>query len=542
MIRLHQLRLPLDVAATPETLAALCAERLRLPPSAIESVTLYRRSVDARDKGDLHFALSCDARLTPAARSREAALLRRFRPNEAALLPEAELDADAFHLPVRPWPDEARPVVVGAGPAGLFCALGLALRGARPLLVERGKPVEQRALDVEALMARGDLNPESNVLFGEGGAGAFSDGKLTCGLNAPLLRTVLRTLTACGAPEDILYDARPHVGTDVFRRVLVRLRERLAGLGCELRFQTRLEGLKLRDGALCGVELHALDDPLAAPEGFAASRCYLAIGHSARDTYRRLHEQGLAMEPKPFALGVRIEHRQRVIDRAQYGELYTHPALPPADYKLNAPTPDGRGVYSFCMCPGGQVIAAVNERGGLNVNGMSDRARDGENANAALLVGVRPADYGSDHPLAGVAYQERYEQLAYRLHGGFRAPCQRVEDFRQSRASAGFGDVQPSYRPGVEPSDVAACLPGYAADDLRLALPLLGRRLRGFDSPDALLTGVETRSSAPVRLPRDPVTGQGSIAGVYPLGEGAGYAGGIMSAAMDGLAAALREA
>ncbi len=538
VIRLHQLRLPLDVPADAQTLAALCAERLRVPPEAIAGAALCKRSVDARDKRDLHFALSCDVRLAPAYKSREAALLRRFRPNEAALTPDAAPEGDAFALPVAPWPGGPRPVVVGAGPAGLFCALGLALRGARPILLERGKPVEARALDVEALCATGALDPESNVLFGEGGAGAFSDGKLTCGLNAPRMQTILRTLVACGAPEDILYDTRPHVGTDVLRGVLAALRQRLISLGCEPRFQTRLDGLRISDGRLTGLRVRRADG--GAAETLDAERCYLAIGHSARDTYAMLRDAGLAMERKPFAIGVRIEHLQSEIDRAQYGALCLHPALPPADYKLSAPTPDGRGAYTFCMCPGGRVIPASQEDGCLNVNGMSDRARDGRNANAALLVGVRPDDYGSAEPLAGVAFQRRWEQAAYRRLGGLRAPCQRVEDFLAGRPSAAFGDVLPSYRPGVEPSELAGCLPDFALDDLRLALPLLDARLRGFAHPDALLTGVELRSSAPVRLLRDPDTGQGSIGGLYPLGEGAGYAGGIMSAALDGLGAALR--
>ena len=537
VIRLHQLRLPLDVPADPDTLIALCAERLRVPPSAVEAATLCKRSVDARDKADLHFALSCDMRLAPSARAREAALLRRFRPNEAAQLPELA-ETDAFHLPVAPWTGAQRPIVVGAGPAGLFCALGLALRGAKPLLLERGQPVERRAWDVDALLRGDGLNPESNVLFGEGGAGAFSDGKLTCGLNAPHLRTVLRTLVACGAPEDILYDTRPHVGTDVFRRVLANLRARLQALGCELRFGARVEGLSLQSGALTGVLAREGDS--AAPTPIPADRCYLAIGHSARDTYAMLRGAGLAMQPKPFAVGVRVEHLQSAIDRAQYGALCGHPALPPADYKLNAPTPDGRGAYTFCMCPGGVVIPAMTEADCVNVNGMSDRARDGRNANAALLVGVRPDDYGADDPLAGVEFQRRWERAAFRAAGAQGAPCQRVEDFLARRPSAGFGEVLPSYRPGVALGSLDGCLPDFVLDDLRLALPLLDRRLRGYAHPDALLTGIETRSSAPVRLTRDPITGEGSIRGLYPLGEGAGYAGGIMSAALDGLNAALR--
>ena len=538
MFRLHQIKLPLALAAACDEplLRRLAAQRLGIAEAEIAHAAISRRSVDARDRGEVHFTLTLDVRLAHPAS--EAALLRRFRPNEAAPVSDDQaLSRDVFALEASPYPaGRPRPVVIGAGPAGLFCALGLAVRGARPVLVERGKPVEARARDVAALEREGVLDPESNVLFGEGGAGAFSDGKLTCGLSDPLIRAVLQTLVTCGAPEEILISARPHIGTDLLRGVLTQARQRLLALGGEVLFGHKAVGLVLRDGQVAGVRL------VRAPGGDAftldTDAAYLAIGHSARDTYAWLQALGVPMQAKPFAIGVRIEHPQALIDRAQYGAAAGQAGLPPADYKLNVPTPDGRGAYTFCMCPGGQVINASSEAGLHNVNGMSLHARGGENANAALLVGVSPADYGSPDALAGVALQRSIERAAFALGGGYLAPCQRVEDFLARRPTKAFGGVRPSYRPGVFPGDVAACLPAFLSDALRGALPRLGQRLRGFDAPDALLTAPETRSSSPVRLLRDERR-QSALRGLYPLGEGAGYAGGIVSAAVDGLRAAL---
>ena len=539
MLRLHQLVLPLDGAARfdADKLRRLCAARLRVPESRVAFAKVQKRSVDARDKGNVHFSLTADVLLSDADARAEAAVAAKFKPNQVAVVAGSpnEEAADVFHLAHEPWPRTAsRPIVVGAGPAGLFCALALAVRGARPILLERGQPVEKRAGDVESFESGAPLNPESNVLFGEGGAGAFSDGKLTCGLNSPHIRTVLQTLYACGAPEDILTAQRPHIGTDELRVVLTHIREKLLALGAEVRFGHTLTGLVLRGGRVAAARvLHE-----GAEEELAAGRVFLAIGHSARDTYQWLYELGLPMQQKPFAVGVRIEHGQSMVDRSQYGRAAGHPALPPAEYKLNAPTPDGRGVYTFCMCPGGRVICAASEPDGLNINGMSLHARDGENANAAVLVGVRPEDFGSGHPLAGVAFQRGIERAAHHAVGGFRAPCQRVGDFLAGRESAAFGEVQPSYRPGVTPGDVRCCLPEFVVGNLRLALPLLGRRLTGFDTPDALLTAPETRSSAPLRMLRNGRR-ESPLSGLFPLGEGAGYAGGIISAALDGLAAGM---
>ena len=432
-----------------------------------------------------------------------------------------------------PYLSSLQPLVVGAGPAGLFCALTLAQRGAKPILIERGQPVEQRILHVTAFETQGLLNPESNVLFGEGGAGAFSDGKLTCSLNHPHIVTVLQTLVACGAPKDILSAQKPHIGTDMLRKVLVQLRQKLITLGVAPRFGHCLTGLRLREGRVVA----ALVTHEGREDVLETDAVYLAIGHSARDTYTWLHSLGIPMQAKPFAIGVRIEHLQSEINKVQYGKSWPHPALPPAEYKLNMPTPDGRGVYTFCMCPGGSVVGAIHEPDTLNVNGMSLLARDGPNANAALLVGVRPADCGHSRPLAGLGFQRCMEEAAFALTGSFTVPCQRVGDFLQNNPSKSFGEVLPTFRPRVFAGDVSLCLPDFVTTGLRYALPRLGRLLRGFDHPDALLTGPETRSSSPVRLLRNEQR-ESPISGLFPLGEGAGYAGGIISAALDGIAAA----
>ncbi len=536
MLRVHQLRVSLDEKAALDE-PALCRaveKRLRLQRGDALSARVVKWSVDARDKGDVHFAATVDAALRT--KELEARTAARLRPNEAALVEEK---------PAAPLPPfrraKVRPVVVGMGPAGLFCAWQLAKRGDPPLLVERGKPVESRAEDVARFRQTGALLPHSNVLFGEGGAGAFSDGKLTCGLGSARIREVLEIFVSCGAPEEILVSQRPHIGTDVLRGVLQSMRRRLAEMGCDIRFETRLADIDVRDGALRAV---TIENGFGARETLACERLFLAIGHSARDTYEMLKNRGVRMERKPFAVGVRIEHPQAMIDRAQYGRACGHPALPRAEYKLNAATPDGRGVYTFCMCPGGEVIGAISEDGGVNVNGMSLHARDGENANSAVLVGVRPEDYqhlAPDDPLSGVMLQRQIERAAFvAAGGGYRALCQRVDDFLLRRCSSALGEVRPSYRPGVTLGELDACLPPFVCQNLRLALPLLGKRLRGFDRPDAVLTGPETRSSSPVRLCRRENGQSENVVGLYPIGEGAGYAGGITSAALDGLNAADR--
>lgn len=527
MLLLNGIKLPLEHDQL--LLADLCAKRLGCPREVLRRVQLLRRSVDARDKRDVHLVVS--ALVTLDDEEAETALLAACRSKQVSLYRPKELPA----LPKAPAAGP-RPLVVGAGPAGLLAALTLARAGARPILVERGRPVEERAADVARFLAGGGLRENSNTLFGEGGAGAFSDGKLTTGTKSPFIPGILRDFVRFGAPEEILTDAKPHIGTDRLLPMLQALRAQLLTLGAEIRFSTCLTGLVLRDGALRAA---VLEGPEGAYE-LEAEHLLLCIGHSARDSFAFLHRLGVAMEQKPFSMGVRVEHPQTLIDRAQYGGFAGHPALGAADYKLFCHLKGGRGVYSFCMCPGGRVIPATAEQGLLCVNGMSAYARDGENANAALLVGVEPADFGAADPLAGVRLQQKYEALAFREGGGdFRAPAMRMENFLRGGDTLGFGQVTPSYRPDVTPGDLNACLPPYVTEALRAGIAAFARQLKGFDLPDAVLTGVETRSSSPLRLPRGQDLQSLSVRGLYPVGEGAGYAGGILSAAADGVRCAL---
>ncbi len=520
MLRFTGLKAPLDY--TEEKLRSLLLKKLSLNASQLLSFRLIRRSIDARDKADVHFVLTLDLVL----KDENAALKRNKSLTRAA---------DPVSPPLPRSVLKTRPLVVGAGPAGLFCALTLAKAGAAPILIERGKPVEERTEDVNRMSGEGILNPDSNVQFGEGGAGAFSDGKLTCGIKSPWIREVLETFVVHGAPESILTDQKPHIGTDRLKGVVSSIREEIKALGGTVRFETRLERLILRAGRVAGAEVvHG-----GIVEEILTDSVLLCIGHSARDTVQRLFTDGIRMEQKSFAMGVRIEHPRELIDRSQYGSFAGHPALGAASYKLACHTRDERGVYTFCMCPGGHVIAAASQEGGVVTNGMSYHARDAENSNAALLVGVRPSDFGDDHPLAGFIMQREIERAAFRAGGGnYRAPAQRVEDFLKDQASTAFGDVRPSYRPGVVPADLRAVLPGFIAEDLKTGIRAMGRQLKGFDMPDAVLTAPETRSSSPVRIRRDKTGQAEEISGLFPVGEGAGYAGGIVSAAVDGITAA----
>ena len=518
MLKIENLRLP--PGAGPEALAQAAAKALRAPPEAVRRLEILRRSIDAREGVAVIYTVS-------AALENETAVLRRCR-NKKVHRFEQEPD---YHPPEPRLPPDIRPVVVGAGPAGLFAALVLALAGQEPILLERGRPVEARKADVEKFWSTGELDLTSNVPFGEGGAGAFSDGKLNTGTRDPRHRFILRTLAAAGAPEDILIDAKPHIGTDYLYITLQNLRKTLLSLGTDIRFEARLTDLRTENGVLKGI---AVEGPEGAYE-LPCQSLILAPGHSARDTFAMLYQRGVQMEAKPFAVGVRIEHRQADCDAAQYREYAGHPGLPAASYKLACHLPNGRSVFSFCVCPGGKVVAAASEAGQVVTNGMSEFARAEENINGGLLVNVTPEDFGSSSPLAGIEFQRRMEAAAYTLGGvGCRAPAQRVEDFLKTRASAGPGRVRPSYRPGVVWTDLRQCLPPFVADALAEALPILGRKLQGFDASDAVLTAVESRSSSPVRIPRDD-SGQANIQGLYPCGEGAGYAGGILSAAADGM-------
>jgi uncharacterized FAD-dependent dehydrogenase len=520
VIRVFEVRLPLEHDET--AVRAALVERLGIPGTELLEWRVARRSVDARKKDRVLIVYLLDVRVADP-----AAVLSRSAPGKLEPAPEYRYE------PPAPGTERlaAPPIVVGSGPAGLFAALLLAESGYRPLLLERGRPVERRTADVAALVDRGDFDPESNVVFGEGGAGTFSDGKLYTLIGDERRHKVFAELAACGAPQQILVSAKPHIGTDNLRRVVPALRNRILAAGGEVRFGQRVTDVVVEAGAVRGVSV-------AGAGTLPAAAVVLATGHSARDTYAMLHARGVALAPKPFSLGVRIEHLQQRVDRAQYGPAAGHPRLGAAEYKLVHHGADGRSVYSFCMCPGGEVVPAASEADGVVTNGMSRFARDGRNANSALLVGVRPEDFGDAHPLAGLEFQRRWERAAFALGGGgHAAPVQRLGDFLAGRPSERVGAVTPTYRPGWLPADLARCLPAFAVRALIDALPALERKLRGFADPDALLTGVETRSSSPVRVLRN-ADGEASLAGLYPAGEGAGHAGGIVSAAVDGLRAA----
>ena len=523
MLRLSNLKA--DIHTDVSALLAIAAKKLRIPPSEITHFEIARKSIDSRDRDDIKAVYSVN--FAVAASAAERRLLKNRNVSKAV--------TREYNVPsARPL--SSRPIVVGAGPAGLFAALVLAMAGLEPIVLERGKPATQRALDVERFHLGRVLDENSNIQFGEGGAGTFSDGKLTTGIRDERIGFVLRQLVDCGAPEEVLYLAKPHIGTDKLVLVVSNLRRKAESLGAQFYFGARLTGFDAPNGQLTRLNYVDSDGQALSADTHAL---ILAIGHSARDTVETLWRHGVRMAPKPFAVGVRIEHSQRMIDAARHGRFAGDPALGSADYKLSHRLPNGRGVYTFCMCPGGLVVAASSEPGGVVTNGMSFYSRALENANSALLVSVTPGDFDSGdevHPLAGVEFQRRLEQRAFSLGGSnYNAPVQLVGDFLSGRVSREIGGIAPSYRPGVTPANLADCLDPFIVDSLRVGILEMDKKIPGFADPEAVLTAVESRSSSPVTIVRDPKSLQSNILGIFPCGEGAGYAGGIISAAVDGI-------
>lgn len=516
MILITNLKLPLDTDFN-NLLPAVKSLR-GLKGFAVESVSLYRKSVDARKKEDVHFCCS----LLVSLKSGEEKAVKVLK--NAKLFCEPE-----YNFPTASYQPKNRPVVVGFGPAGIFAAYTLAKAGLRPIVLERGADIDRRNRDVQSFWQGGKLDPESNVQFGEGGAGTFSDGKLTTGIKDIRCRTVLKIFHENGAKKEILTDAKPHIGTDVLSVVIKNIRRQLLSMGAEIHFLSRLEALHFEDGRLTAIDVKGEN----GLDTLACDRLILAVGHSARDTLAMLKENEIEMIRKPFAVGVRIEHRQDKINRALYGGAASHPALAAADYKLAVHLANGRGVYTFCMCPGGQVVNASSEEGRVAVNGMSLSARDGENANSAVLTEVLPTDLAGDDLLAGVEFQRGIEAAAYRLTGGKGVPVQTLGGYLYGK------DCEPGVTPTVLPravfADVSSVFPAFINTSLKEGITALGKKLPGFSDPDAVITAPETRSSSPVRILRDETLQSVSLRGLYPCGEGAGYAGGIMSAAVDGI-------
>ncbi len=526
MLRLTEIKLPLD--HQPEALPAAVAAYLGLPPAALLSCTVFKRGWDARKRSAIQLVYAVDVEVVD-----EAALLAERKDD-----PRVRPAPDAAYHPVAHAPANAatqRPVVIGAGPCGLFAALILAEMGFRPIILERGKVVRERTKDTWGLWRRSILDPESNVQFGEGGAGTFSDGKLWSGIKDPhqLGRKVLTEFVAAGAPPEILVDAKPHIGTFRLVTMVESMRAKIEALGGEYRFGARVVDLDIATTASGAREVRGVH--LADGSSIATSHVVLAVGHSARDTFALLHERGVYLEPKPFSIGVRIEHPQSVIDTCRFGTFAGNEILGAADYKIVHHSKTGRSVYSFCMCPGGTVVAAASEPGRVVTNGMSQYSRRERNANAGIVVGITPEDYPGD-AMAGIAFQRHWEERAFVAGGSnYFAPAQRVGDFLAGRASTSLGSVVPSYKPGVTPADLSQCLPDYVTSAIRDALPAFERQLRGFSMADAIMTGVETRTSSPLRIKRDDVMQSLNTRGLYPAGEGAGYAGGILSAGVDGI-------
>jgi uncharacterized protein len=526
MLRVTELKLPLNHPA--EALADAIAERLGVAPQDLVSWSIWRRAHDARRKSAILLVYTVDVQL-----SDEAQILERFKDDPRI---QTTPDTSYRHVATAPKGLRRRPVVVGAGPCGLFAGLILAEMGFRPIILDRGKVVRERTKDTWGLWRRSELNPESNVQFGEGGAGTFSDGKLYSQIKDPrfLGRKVLTEFVQAGAPPEILTEAHPHIGTFRLVTMVESMRRKIEALGGEYRFENRVVDIEVEARPGGGRRLRALH--LHTGEVLETDQAVLAVGHSARDTFYMLHERGVFVEAKPFSVGFRIEHPQSWIDRARFGPCAGHPDLGAAAYSISHHCSNGRTVYSFCMCPGGTVVAAASEPGRVVTNGMSQYSRNERNANAGIVVGITPADFSRDHPLAGIELQRHWESQAFEAGGRtYFAPGQKVGDFVAGRPSTELGAVIPSYRPGVRLTDLSTVLPDYAIAAIREALPVFGRQIPGYDAADAMLTGVETRTSSPIRITRGRNFQSLNTEGLFPAGEGAGYAGGILSAAVDGI-------
>lgn len=518
MIRINNVKLPLDY--TEGSLFKVACQKLKVDKSSVKAVHIFKKSVDARDKGNICYVLTLDVEVNV----NESKLLKKN--------PKLTISNIPHYVMPQKKSFPKRPLVVGFGPAGMFCALILAEAGARPIVVERGECVEEREKSVGNFWQNRKLDENSNIQFGEGGAGTFSDGKLNTGIKDPRIRAVLETFVKYGAPEEILYEAKPHIGTDKLPKTVSNIRKRIISLGGEVRFSTKLVGLNIKQDKVVGAEL--LDLNGGEKSSIDTDDVVIAIGHSARDTFKLIESLGFPMEKKPFAVGVRIEHPAELISRSQYGESFSK--LPNADYKLAVHLTNGRGVYSFCMCPGGTVVGATSFKEHVVTNGMSRFARDDENSNAAILVGLNPEDFADKPLFAGFEFQEKLEKAAFTLGGSdYSAPAQRLEDFMLKRKTEAFGSVNPSYKPGVVGADLDELFPQFITDSIREAMPLFARKIKGYDLPDAVLTAPESRSSCPVRIIRGESLESIRFKGIYPAGEGAGYAGGITSAAVDGI-------
>ena len=520
MIRINGIRISLD--EDESLLKTKAAKLLRINEKYIEKLTIFKKSVDARKKDDIHFSYAVDLVLSLD----EAQVLAKCKsPKASAVKPYH------YELPENKRVSEFRPVIVGFGPAGMLAGLILAEAGLRPIIFERGKNIDDRQKDVNDFWQNRRLNEESNVQFGEGGAGTFSDGKLTTGIKSPFIRKVLDELYEAGAPEEILYSSKPHIGTDRLAIVVKNIRKKIEKLGGEVRLECKVEKLIIYNNFVQGLTYSHHGELF----DIEADSVIMAIGHSARDTVEMLYNLGCEIIQKPFSVGARIEHPQKLINKAQYGDFAGNEKLGAADYKLACHGLHERGAYTFCMCPGGTVVAAASEKGGVIVNGMSSLARDGENANSALLVGIEPKDFPSEHPLAGIYYQREIEHNAFLLGGGdYKAPAQLVGDFLAGKASTKLGDVKPTCPTGVTLTSIEKCLPEKVSATMKSAIVEMDKKLSGFALYDAVLTAPETRSSSSVRILRDEFC-QSKISGIYPCGEGAGYAGGIVSAAVDGI-------